>query len=279
MAKARSPRKRAVVRSAKRSRNNTVWYGITALVLILGIVLIAVSRGSSDDPPHIFVAGKNDPDAHLHAALGVYDCDHWVGDGSGDGVWSWPFATPSQSPSRADNTNIYAGLHSHGDGVIHMEPSTREDAGKNATVGRYFRYGGWKVDETSFNFLGVERKNGDMCGDKPGTLQWKVARWNPDAAKQAYTVEDGNPADWWLHRDEIVVIAFLPEGTSIDDIGDPPSVPNLANATGNETPPGQMPSVTTLPGSPGTAGSGSTTPGSATGGSTAPATTPTTAAT
>jgi hypothetical protein len=96
MAKARTSRKRAAVRSAKRSRNNTMWYGVTALVLILGIVLIAVSRGNDDVPPTIFVSGKNDPDSHLHAALGVYDCDHWLSDGSGDGVWAWPFATQSQ---------------------------------------------------------------------------------------------------------------------------------------------------------------------------------------
>jgi hypothetical protein len=275
MAKARSPRKRAAVRSAKRSRNNTMWYGVTALVLILGVVLIAVSRGNDEVPPHIFVAGKNDPDAHIHAALGVYDCDHWLSDGSGDGIWAWPFATQRQSPSRADNTTIYAGLHSHGDGVIHMEPSTREDAGKNATVGRYFRYGGWKISDSSFDFLGVQRKNGDKCGDKPGKLQWKVAKWDPNTQKQKYTVESGNPGDYKLNSEDIVAIAFLPEGKSIDDIGDPPSVPNLANATGNEAPPGQMPSVTTLPGNPATATS---TPGSTTGGSTTPATTPPTSA-
>ena len=88
-----------------------------------------------------FVPDPNNPteaDTHWHAALGVYNCDHWMGDRTGKGIWVWPHATHYGSPARADNTNVYAGMHSHDDGIIHMEPAEAVDTGMNTTVGRYF---------------------------------------------------------------------------------------------------------------------------------------------
>ena len=158
----RNKRTRSAVSSAKHSRNNRWWYGVTALVLIAGMGLLVYARGSEPAAVGPYILDSANPsnphnkDAHWHAALGVYDCDHWLGDGT-SGTWSWPFANSSGGPSRADNTNVYAGLHSHSDGIIHMEPQTSEDAGKNATLGRYMRYGGWSVDAEGYSFLGTKR--------------------------------------------------------------------------------------------------------------------------
>lgn len=249
----RAKRKRAAVRSAKRSRTNTWWYGLTAIVVIVGVALIVYARSTAPAPVGPFLADANNPtkkDTHWHAALGVYDCDHWVGDATGEGVWNWPAATPQGSPARADNTSAYAGLHSHGDGIIHMEPAVSAEAGKNATVGLYFDYGGWKLSSTGFSFLGTTRNNGDKCNGKPGTLQWAIGKWdgNPDmTARQKMTAQTGNPADYKLYNDDIVVIAFLPEGKSVTDLPNPPSLKNLPNALNVETAPGQMPPVTTAP--------------------------------
>src|SRR5262249_24873387 len=159
--------------------------------------------------------------SHLHAALGVYDCDHWVGDQNGTGVWAWPAATPQGSPGQVKNTNAYAGLHSHCDGIIHMEPQTADAAGKHATVGKYFDYGGWEVSSDSFDFLTgsneAKVKNGDKCGDKPGTVQWATSKLEgTDTGKQLkWTVHSGNPGSYKLNNDDVVVIAFLPEGKSV----------------------------------------------------------------
>jgi peptidylprolyl isomerase len=166
---------------------------------------------------------------HWHAALGVWDCDHWVGDGSGEGVWAWPGVTDDGHIVRV-GTETYAGLHSHGDGIMHMEPATQDDAGANATVGRYFDYGGWKVDDGSYTFLGSSRASGDKCGDAPGTFAWSV-----NGKEQT-----GNPGDYKLMNDDVVVIAWLPSDKTLADIGKPPSAANLADAPNNEgqTPPG-----------------------------------------
>jgi hypothetical protein len=273
----RAKRKRAAVRSAKRSRNNTWWYALTAIVVIAGISLVVYARATAPSPVGPFLSDPNNPtkqDTHWHAALGVYDCDHWMGDSTGTGIWNWPAATPQGQPARADNTNVYAGLHSHDDGVIHMEPAVSAEAGRNATVGLYFDYGGWKVSSTGYSFLGTTVKNGDKCASKPATLQWEVGRWDGDTTgkvKQKYTVETGDPAKYKLNQYDIVVIAFLPQGASLSSIGDPPSVPKLATALGAEgqgtagsattVPTGSVP-VATVP-TPATTG-GSTTPATAT---------------
>ena len=259
----RAKRKRAAVRSAKRSRHNNWWYILTVFVLIAGVALIVYARMTQPSPvgPYILdqvnQTNPHNKDSHWHAALGVYNCDHWMGDPGSNGVWQWPAATPSGTPARVGNTSVYAGMHSHDDGIIHMEPQVSEEAGRHATVGKYFEYGGWSLSSTGFNFLGTKVQNGDKCNGKPGTVQWALGKWDgttPPGA-QKYAVGRGNPADYKLYNGDIVIIAFLPEGKSVVSLGNPPSLKNLPNAAGVETPPGQT----------------------ATSGSTLPATTPTTA--
>jgi hypothetical protein len=204
-----------------------------------------------------FIPDANNPtkqDTHWHAALGVYYCDHWLGDSTGEGIWNWPNANSQGQPAQAGNTNVYAGLHSHDDGIIHMEPAVSAEAGRNATVGLYFQYGGWKLSSTGFSFLGTTANNGDKCGSQPATLQWAVGKWdgNTDySVKQKMTVQSGDPSKYKLYNGDIVVIAFLPPGKTIADIGNPPSLKNLANALNVETAPGATvptaQSATTVP--------------------------------
>ena len=116
-------------------------------------------------------------------------------------------------PGRAGQ-NLYAGMHSHNDGIIHMEPQSADEEGHHATVGKYFDFGGWKLSSTSYDFLGTKVKNGDKCGSGTGTLTWALAKWdgsNPPG-KQKYTLKTGNPASYKLFQGDIVVIAFLPPG-------------------------------------------------------------------
>ena len=172
--------------------------------------------GTANVGPNVF--DPNDPNAtntHWHAALGVYDCDHWMGDSTGVGVWLWPTATSGGSPGRANDPNTYAGLHSHDDGIIHMEPATPDEAGMNATVGKYFEFGGWKLSATGFTFLGTTVANGDHCGNTPAQLQWWVNG-------KAHT---GDPSAYKLYDLDIVVLAFAPAGTAYP--GPPPSAKNL----------------------------------------------------
>lgn len=194
--------------------------------------------------PYAFDANNpTKPDTHWHAALGVYDCDHWMGDETGVGIWNWPYATVQGQPARAE-TDEYAGLHSHDDGVIHMEPATPDEAGRNATLGRYFDYGGWTLSSSGYSFLSATVRNGDMCGNQPGKLVWATGKWDGTANPQHLKTHTGDPARYKLNQGDIVVVAFLPRGTSIDTIGDPPSVEGLARALG-ALPPTTIPLVPT----------------------------------
>jgi hypothetical protein len=201
---------------------------IVALGVVIAIALVACgggkSSGKSSGPsaptttavgPAIYDPSLPSTAWHWHVALGVYDCGVWMGDQPGSGVWEWPAATPSEEPARADDPNTYAGLHSHDDGLIHMEPATPDEAGKNPTVGRYFAYGGWTVSATGFSFLDTTRANGEPCNAKPGKLQWWVNG-------KAHT---GDPAAYKLYDRDVVVLAFLPAGAAYP--GPPPSAKNL----------------------------------------------------
>jgi hypothetical protein len=220
--------------------------------VIVGIALIVYARTTAPAPVGPFLASTgHTTDTHWHAALGVYDCDHWLGDSTGEGIWNWPFATSQGTPGQAGSNNVYAGLHSHDDGIIHMEPAVSAEAGKNATVGLYFQYGGWKLSSTGYTFLGQTVKNGDKCGNATGTLQWATGKWDGNTnytVKQKMTVQSGDPGKYKLYNDNIVTIAFLPPGKTIDSIGNPPSLSKLASALGAESaPPGAMPPTASTP--------------------------------
>jgi hypothetical protein len=211
---------------------------------VLLLVASALAAGCGGTPWSIagpvstvgpFVIDRANPakaDTHWHAALGVYACDHWLGDDTGTGIWQWPNATVDGEPARAADPSRYAGLHSHDDGVIHMEPATPDEAGWNATLGKYFEFGGWHVSADRFDFLGAQVKNGDDCDGVPGKLSWKVARWNGTLGRQRYTIERGDPARFKLYNADVVVLAFLPAGRASAVTGDPPSLVYLARDLG-----------------------------------------------
>src|SRR5262245_20426792 len=103
----RAKRRRAAVRAAQRSQKHTFWYAITAFVVVVGVALVVFARGSEPAAVGPRLATSSQPADHWHAALGVYNCDDWMSDGSGAGVWKWPYVTTQGSPGRA-GTDAYA---------------------------------------------------------------------------------------------------------------------------------------------------------------------------
>jgi hypothetical protein len=223
------------VATARRNRGNLMWYGITALVVVVGVALVVVSMGESS------AAHPLPNEDHWHAAIGVNVCGTWQ-------------PNPPEFEFRA-GSQVRAGLHSHGDGLMHIHPYSSDEAGDNATVGAFFEFGGWSVSEESLSVWGgLQRSNGDECDGEPATVRWSV---NGEE-------RDGNPAAYRPNDGDVIAIAFLPEG---DDIGEPPSASNLASP--NDVEPGQ---ATTS-----TAAGSTTTPG-ATGAPTGSTDAPTTTA-
>jgi len=205
-------RMRARVRRPKR-RGGTRWYGAAlACIVAAGVAGIALSAGASDTPP---LAGVNPATGdfynHWHEALGVNICGEWLG-------------APATFEDVAGQPGVRSGLHTHGDGFIHIHPFAAADAGKNATLGRFFHNGGWGLSEDSLdlwegpaaNPTKTAWSNGDKCpAGSPAAGRKGEVKWSVDCVNR-----DGNPADYKLEDLNVVAVAFLPKA---EKIGVPPN--------------------------------------------------------
>ena len=212
-----------------RGRTPWLWYGVMSIVVILGVLGVVVSRSDLDeaaaDPPAI---GRD----HWHAAYGVNICGRL-------------------HPGLTDTKGDRLGIHSHGDGLIHIHPKSANAAGKKATLGVFLDEVGVKLTETSIDMPDADtKKNGAKCGTKPGKVQ--VAIWEtPD--DDTATVVKGDPNDVRLKQAQVILIAFVPDGTKLEkppsakevhtpsdletDLGTPPSTPQTTVAGATTTAP------------------------------------------
>ena len=199
---------RAKIRRTKRRSGSLGWTVATVAVVVVGIVGIILARAGSTSNAAPIV-NKD----HWHAYLGVNVCGTWL-----------PAAPAFESP---------LGIHSHGDGLMHIHPYSSAAAGKNATVGRFIEDNdgaGWQLDSTSMKLWdGVQYKDGYTCpsGEFKGrkaNLVWATGHYGkPWNGKP----RPGNPADYNPQNADIVAIAFLPRGEKI------PKPPDAESALAN----------------------------------------------
>src|SRR5207302_6054357 len=121
---------------------------VMAIVVALGVIGVVFSRGerkANADQPTV--------SDHWHAAYGFDICGHFL-------------------PDLPQPPNLI-GLHTHGDGVIHIEPQDPiNDTGKHATLGRFVSgYPDLKLTRNSFSVLNQTWTNGEpKCDGKPGEV-------------------------------------------------------------------------------------------------------------
>ncbi|HUQ40082.1 MAG TPA: hypothetical protein VM030_07980 [Acidimicrobiales bacterium] len=217
-----------------RGRRPWGWYSAIAVVSILGVLLIVVSRG---DLKQSRITGHPKVGEHWHVAYGFNVCGAYL-----------PASSNDRDP---------LGIHTHntegvGDGVVHIHPFTSKAAGARATLGVFTDTIGAKLSRTKFELPGQKaHKTGDMCGDKKGVLRVSVngKEYRGDPKKVRFAKD----RSW-------VVVAILPAG---DKIQPPPSVAQLDNLSDVGGPQGnQPPPVTIQPTPEGSTPEGSTPPGS-----------------
>lgn len=204
-----------------RGRRPWIWYGTLSLFVVLGIGVIAQSRGDYIDgrtagvPPRLNPGGD-----HWHVAYGIYICDEFI-------------------PGLTDKNGDEVGIHSHGDGLIHIHPSSKRASGANAKLGRFLDEVGADVTQTKIEVPGRKVENGDKCGKQKGEVVVKL--WESAADTEGKLIK-GDPADMRFRQDgAIVTMAFVPEGTEVPK---PPSVANLASPSDlpqSNVPPAQTP--------------------------------------
>jgi hypothetical protein len=198
------------------------WYAAIALVTILGVAGIVFSRserrqefaaGADASAP---VANKD----HWHAAYGIYLCDEFA-----------PALTQERDPK---------GIHTHGDGIIHIHPFVRSAAGRNATLSVFADAAGLEISDDAIKIPGGKTfKSGETkCGDKTGIVQVKIGE------RKAITAE---VAKVKLSDGDLVTIAFAPKGAELPP---PPSAADLARLNPQTEQIEPLPSETTTPAAP-----------------------------
>jgi hypothetical protein len=180
---------------------------------VLGAVFLKPDSSAANVPPEPADPTTGAPGSHWHTAFGVNICGQWL-------------ANPPTFETAAANPNVRVGIHTHGDGYIHIHPYTRSEGGNHATVGLFFSYGGWSVASDSIDAwsgpgpvpLKKTWNNGERC--PPGTPdagRTGVLRWSIDCKERV-----GNPADYKLRDEQILDLAFIPRPDPI------PVTPNAA---------------------------------------------------
>jgi hypothetical protein len=203
MGKASSSKKVArAARAAGRpgAKKSYVWPGAIALVVLAGVGLILLSFGGSDTATGAPRANTD----HWHAAYGIYDCDHFLG-------------------ALNDAAEDTSGIHTHGEGLMHIHPFFSRYAGTNANVGAFMTDTGSKLSDTSFTGAGTTLKNGNKCGSKTGTLE--LVTWSSPTDKTP-TVITKDLAKYAPKDQSVWVLAFVASGT---DVPLPPAAANLAD--------------------------------------------------
>ena len=203
-----------------------------AAIVILGSVGIWLARDSKIAEADAAPVINQD---HWHYAFGFYQCDSYP-----DGL---------QKPTDASDDVL--GIHSHGDGLIHIHPFSTSTAGDRATLGPWLDQEGITMTDTELTFpesMGGETfTNGDTCtidGKKKDAVL-KAFVWPPQASEkvepEVYTSDFRNIR---FSQDQgIISLAFVPEGTK--KIPLPPSIEALKDPLAAEGGGTQQPATET----------------------------------
>jgi hypothetical protein len=188
--------------TAGSKQRNLLFPGVIGVIMVLGVALVAFAandrKSETDVAP---VLGD-----HWHAAVGFYICDQFEPD-------------IAEFESRV-------GIHTHGDGVIHIHPSSADGAGENATLGAFLEGAGVTLTDTELTMGDQTWKEGDQkCGDEDGELV--VAQWKDVESTDSEPALIRRDFDSIRFREdgEGYTIAFVPEGTT--DIPKPESAAQL----------------------------------------------------
>jgi hypothetical protein len=142
--------------------------GVIVAVILLGTGLVAYAR---DDRQSDDMGGVPQLGDHIHQAIAFNLCGEQLADLP-------EFASPQ------------IGIHTHGDGVIHIHPTSQLGVGANATLDRYLRTvrdeGGLDVslDNSELDYLGETYTEDETTCEGVDDPQLRMAYW-PDVQDEA----------------------------------------------------------------------------------------------
>ncbi|HEX2578107.1 MAG TPA: hypothetical protein VHK88_17290 [Aquihabitans sp.] len=249
------------------------------LIVVLGIGVVVYARsenaGGNDNstPPRAQLA-EGEPFDHWHAAFSINACG-------------------KEEPPPNDVEADLLGIHTHGDGLIHIHPFATRASGRNATLKRFFDQVGLKVTDEGFETAdGRVFKEGETtCGGEPAELilaHWEDARTAGSSEPDQIVTEDF-PSVRLSEDLGAYTLAFVPEGdrevpapsasAQIEELGaadggttqsdapesqDPSATVPEGSTPEGSTPEGSTPEGTTPEGSTPEEGAATTAPASST---------------
>jgi hypothetical protein len=223
--------------------------GVLALIIVLGLSLVVFARQDrlNDD-----VGGVPQLGDHIHQAFAITTCD-------------------TETSTIIPEFESEVGIHTHGDGVLHIHPFSQLGVGANATLGRFFedaREAGVdvSVSDSKLEIFGETFEEGKTKCDGVDDPQLRMAYWenvqDPEALPEITT---GDFNDLRLTTNGAGITLFF--GDPDADIPRPPSSSNLAELgaadggsnLGTDPETGQTTTSTTIPGETTTTAAGGTT--------------------
>lgn len=222
---------------------------VLTLVVVLGLALVVYAR---DDRLKDDLGGVPQIGEHIHQAISVNIC----------GVEQQ--VVPEWEPSPI-------GLHTHGDGVMHIHPFSQLGVGANATLGRFLKSardeGGldFSLSDTKLTYLDQTYEEGETECEGVDDPVLRMAYW-PNVQDEASEPEvtTGDFTDVRLTENGAGVTIFY--GDPDADIPKPESAANLSElgaidggSTVTTTPAGASVTTTTAPGETTTTAPGDTT--------------------
>lgn len=182
------------------------------LVVALGVLLILVARNErSANAP----AGPPRLGDHWHSLYAIYDCDDFIFD-----VY-------------ANDVDDQSGIHTHGDGLIHIHPFHTGVTGQFATMGAFMREieveltdstlelpDGTILDESDGDCASPEPDSDDAGVAEPGA-ELRIMRWETLQAEKALAFTDELRDVRFLGDGQIFVFAFVHPSVDNADIPRP----------------------------------------------------------
>ena len=155
-----------------------------ALVVVLGSLLVLWARTDREATSAPRVGD------HWHSVYDIYVCDSFR--------------------SKVVLENDPNGIHTHGDGLLHIHPFNKLASGRDAVLGEFFSAFGGRIDDASVVLdTGEELVEGADCGGQPTVL--KVARFDADdLERDPEVVTEDLAGVRFLKNREAFTVAMVP---------------------------------------------------------------------
>jgi hypothetical protein len=135
--------------------------GVLTLIVVLGVSLVVYARSERSNED---LGGVPQLGDHIHVALAVNICGE------------------EQSPvPEWEPTPI--GIHTHGDGVMHIHPTSQLGVGRNATLGRFIESAreegdiDFSLSDTKLDYLDKTYEEGEAKCEGVDDPELRVAYW------------------------------------------------------------------------------------------------------